>query len=335
MATKNAIGRDFARAKPAAKNTTAKPSIQKDVPIPISTQDRVTVLLEVFKDFGIGSKKSPEYTQEVLTATDLHWAVAIKNPLPHSALPNKEISTLKSAIKAAIKKHGSFDVLNGHNETPLHWALVNKLTDAAELLIENGANVNAMAAGGTPLHYMTASGNSNSTRLILHAGANSGLLNGKKKLAVSFIPVSMRKYFNDDVERAKVHIIKTGFEQGKLPSLNKAEMVDAIEAEMEYRKASLEYECNPNYYLQTNGVVTVRGVPTCSRCHETFSNDKSYARHMLSLEHILCGHETTYESIFEAWAYLTFKNEFLSVYRREKSVNAVLDQYPVNDGDDE
>jgi hypothetical protein len=335
MATKKAIEQKSARVKPAAKNATANPSMQKVAPTPVSTQDRVAALLEVFNDVAAETNKSPRYQEEVLTASGLHWAVAIRSKVPHMALPEQEISKLKSIVEATITKYGSVDVFNAHNETPLHWALVNKRTDAVELLVENGADVNAMATGGTPLHYLTASGNSYSTKLILRAGADAAIANRQKKLPIVFIPAVMKKYFKIDVHEAKVHIIATGFELGKLPSLSRDEMKRAINAAIEHRTAYRIYESTPNYYLQSNGVQTEFGVPTCSSCNERFSNDTSYARHVLSLEHILKYHGTTYEGMCEASAYLTFRGEFSNVASGEKSVSDFLDQYPVADENDE
>lgn len=51
---------------------------------------------------------------------------------------------------------------NLYGETPLHWTTVNGYDKIAELLIQNGANVNAMTVyGRTPMHWAAINGNFN------------------------------------------------------------------------------------------------------------------------------------------------------------------------------
>ena len=138
----------------------------------------------------------------------------------------------------------------------------------------------------------------------------------------------MKKFFDQDVEAAKVHILQMDFVRGKMPTLSKWDMISAIDAAVEYQTAIIQYENTPNYFLQQNGVQLVFGLPTCNRCNKTFEDKKSYAKHMLSLEHILKNNRTTHEAMREAKAYLDFKNLFGDVYGRRKMSSDVLEDYP-------
>ena len=314
---KGTTSKPSAPKQPKAAKTASRPSVP--------TPDRVETLLRVFKDATDSKAVSADYKAEQPTASDLHWWAAREFESRHQKLRPKELSGLTAAIKASIKKVGSVDPLNHLNETPLHWAVVNKMLEVVELLVANGANVNAMAAGGTPLHYATArGGDSTISEFLLKAGADSTVPNGQKKLPIVFVPPTLKKYFSQAIEDAKVHILRTAFAQGKTPTLNKEEMGNAIDAALEYRKASLEYENTPNYWLQTNGVMTVRGVPTCNDCKKSFTNDKDYAKHILSVEHIVHKHRTTLESMHEAKAFLEFKGIFHDVYLRNKTKEDAL-----------
>jgi len=56
--------------------------------------------------------------------------------------------------------------------TPLHWAAIGGNARTAEILLERGANLEAMAAGGlTPLRLAAESGNASVARLLLEKGA--------------------------------------------------------------------------------------------------------------------------------------------------------------------
>jgi len=65
---------------------------------------------------------------------------------------------------------------NGQTVQPLHSAVAAKCTDIAQLLIQSGANVNAVQAGGfTPLHGAAQNGDINMINLLLANGANTGI----------------------------------------------------------------------------------------------------------------------------------------------------------------
>ena len=314
--------------KPTARKVASKPSVPKPTKIPakvlIPTQDRVAQLRRAFQ----GNKSSVDYKNELPTATELHWLVAASRNWACSKLSDKEVSAFESAMKTAIKNCGDVDVVNDHNETPLHWASVINSTDAVKLLLTHGANVNAMADGGAPLHYATAAAYSEIAKTLLKAGADASLRNKQKKLPISFVSTTMKKFFDQDVEAAKVHILQMDFVRGKMPTLSKWDMISAIDAAVEYQTAIIQYENTPNYFLQQNGVQLVFGLPTCNRCNKTFEDKKSYAKHMLSLEHILKNNRTTHEAMREAKAYLDFKNVFSDVYGRRKMSSDVLEDYP-------
>jgi ankyrin repeat protein len=57
--------------------------------------------------------------------------------------------------------------------TPLHWASISGHKEAVELLIDNGADVNAMrGGGGTPLSYAASWGHEEIVELLIANGAD-------------------------------------------------------------------------------------------------------------------------------------------------------------------
>lgn len=67
------------------------------------------------------------------------------------------------------------DNVDGFGGAPLHIAVLVDQREIAELLLENGANINARADdefGGTPLHWAAAVGNEQMTIFLVEAGAD-------------------------------------------------------------------------------------------------------------------------------------------------------------------
>ena len=84
-----------------------------------------------------------------------------------------DLETLKKAIDKKVDVN-AMDQQFGI--TPLSWAALNGKTAAAELLIDNGANVNGKNRdGGTPLHGSIFLGHVETTKLLLENGADSSL----------------------------------------------------------------------------------------------------------------------------------------------------------------
>lgn len=79
------------------------------------------------------------------------------------------------ALKIAIDEKVDVNAMDPQlGITPLSWAALNGKTAAAELLIENGADVNGVNRdGGTPLHGSVFLGRVETTKLLLNMGADS------------------------------------------------------------------------------------------------------------------------------------------------------------------
>ncbi len=70
------------------------------------------------------------------------------------------------------------------NATPLHSAVAANRKELVKILLLHGANVNATQDGGfTPLHGAAANGNREIAELLIASGADVGRLTGEKKLA--------------------------------------------------------------------------------------------------------------------------------------------------------
>lgn len=65
-----------------------------------------------------------------------------------------------------------------HTETPLHWAASSDDVDVIDVLLDNGADIEApgaVIAGGTPLADATAFGQWNAARRLIERGARSNM----------------------------------------------------------------------------------------------------------------------------------------------------------------
>ena len=92
----------------------------------------------------------------------------------------------------AVKKHLDAGVdVNASNFagwTPLHRAAIKGHTQIIQLLIANGADVNAKhdAFGTTPLHYAAEEGHKKIAELLITKGANVNLLDRFKKTPLDY-----------------------------------------------------------------------------------------------------------------------------------------------------
>lgn len=82
-----------------------------------------------------------------------------------------------SAIKDALGDSADLNALDSQfGITPLGWAALNGQTEAAKLLIEKGADVNAQNRdGATPLHSAAFLGRTETVKLLLEKGADTTL----------------------------------------------------------------------------------------------------------------------------------------------------------------
>jgi ankyrin repeat protein len=86
-----------------------------------------------------------------------------------------------------VKKHIEIDPLSVHQrgwigDTPLHWPCHNGYVDIVNLLIDNGADIEADEInwiGGKPLHWASEH-SPETTKILLENGANVNALNEKK-----------------------------------------------------------------------------------------------------------------------------------------------------------
>lgn len=286
----------------------------------ITTPDRVAALKIFFQDYASGKGKGASYKDELESASELHLLVALE-------AAGKTQTAAK--WKSAIKKAGNVDVVNRYIETPLHWAAVSRADSMIEMLVQHGANVNAMSDYGTPLHYQsTMQWGTTNVQHLLYAGADPLLRNKQRKTPVNFVDRWAKKYFNQYAAEAKAHILSRKLESSASPSLPLDQMRNAIRGALKLYEANFEHEGTPRYYLQKNGVSTLAGSPYCRTCEKSFNKDTAYAKHMMSLEHILKEHGTTEEAMLEARAYLEVKDAFSSLYHGRISMDEALKDYP-------
>lgn len=291
-----------ARAQPATKKTNDATIV-----------DRVTELNNFFKDFAI-DKSSATYKSEVNSASELHLLILLE------ATGQKQTD---AQWKNAIKKNGTVEVTNKYNETALHWASVASDESISLKLLELGANVNAMSDFGSPLHYVIASRlPSIREASLLDAGANPSLRDNQKKTPLNYISRECKKYFQKQIEASKIIFMTRQFRAGRLPSLTVDQFKCGLEGAITLYDLSFGVEARD--YLASTGVSLLFGNPYCSTCKMTFYDDKKYARHMLSIAHILKDSNTTEEAMLEARAYLEAKGTFRSVFRGTITIEDAL-----------
>lgn len=94
------------------------------------------------------------------------------------AVKHGALSTVQAMLKAHPELVNAKDSRIG--ATPLHWAVIRNHSDIAELLIDKGADVNAVDKFGmTPLHKAASFNRKNMTKLLLSKGADSDIMGVK------------------------------------------------------------------------------------------------------------------------------------------------------------
>lgn len=310
-------------SKPAPARSAAKKTTDA------TTVDRVAELKKFFKDYAAGNEKSAIYKNEVDSASELHLLVAVEAARDElEDVDEEEAEQEYAELESVINKIGGVDVANKYGETPLHWAVVAKSSYLTEVFIKHGADVNARSDYGAPLHYQAAIGYGISIfDILLNAGADVKLRNKQKKLPINYLRAPFKGYFQEQVEAHRIRLLAREFKAGRRPSLSLDAMSDAIEGALSLHDAHFEHEGNPNYYLQKNGVYLRFGSPYCSTCKMSFGDEKKYARHMMSIDHILKYADTTEAAMLEARAYLEAKGMFHSLYRQHISKEEALKGY--------
>lgn len=96
--------------------------------------------------------------------------------------------------------------------TPLHVAVLAGQMEAAKLLLEQGANINAKADdehGGTPLHWAAATGRKDLATLLIDAGANVNAVDNN-----GYTPLDATNYKAEQVGARKHEIAEHLKEHG-------------------------------------------------------------------------------------------------------------------------
>ena len=90
----------------------------------------------------------------------------------HEAAEDGNIEAVKQHIAAGTDLNAKNEVARGVGETPLHKAAGEGRKKVAELLIANGADVDASSGGMTPLHKAATRGEKEIVELLITAGAD-------------------------------------------------------------------------------------------------------------------------------------------------------------------
>jgi uncharacterized protein len=105
-----------------------------------------------------------------MSRTLLHAATDWPGHFPNNA------AVVQSLIDAGADVNARFT--GPHTETPLHWAASSDDAEVIDVLLDNGAEIEApgaVIAGGTPLADATAFGQWNAARRLIERGARSNL----------------------------------------------------------------------------------------------------------------------------------------------------------------
>ena len=90
-----------------------------------------------------------------------------KTPL-HCAVENNSTE----AAKLLLERGAEIEARNTKNQTPLHFASLNNSTEAAKLLLERGAEIEARdVESRTPLHLAALNKSTEAAKLLLERGA--------------------------------------------------------------------------------------------------------------------------------------------------------------------
>ena len=133
--------------------------------------------------------KSVKWTLIAVVIVALVVAVAVVLINKGNAIPDIDIWTAAAQGNIdAVEQHiaagtdidavlvtGITEDTPGYGGTPLHIAVLSDQEEVVEILLENGANIEAKAAdsyGATALHWAAAAGNVDMVQLLVEAGAN-------------------------------------------------------------------------------------------------------------------------------------------------------------------
>jgi Ankyrin repeats (3 copies) len=96
---------------------------------------------------------------------------------------------------------GKGDLRDENGRGCLHYAVAYDQGAAAAALLDNGADVSAVDAGGnTPLHYAAGYGRGNAVKALVRVGADVNLKNGDGQTAAELIRGEPRNPLNTDAE---------------------------------------------------------------------------------------------------------------------------------------
>ena len=104
-------------------------------------------------------------------------AIAVETPDIWSAAAKGNLDAIRRQLDNGTDVNSTFVQAGvpGSGATPLHLAVITGQLDAAKLLLEKGADIEAKAADehkGTPLHWAAFVGRINAVKFLLEAGAN-------------------------------------------------------------------------------------------------------------------------------------------------------------------
>jgi hypothetical protein len=119
-----------------------------------------------------------------------------QNPQP--AGPSAIFSAVKADDVAKVKtlvdaEPGLVRTRDDAGRTPLHWAVRGASVSMLALLVDKGAEVNAVDRGGSaPLHSLASAGNAEGLRLLLDRGAEVNLASAQGETALHLAAVAGR-----------------------------------------------------------------------------------------------------------------------------------------------
>jgi ankyrin repeat protein len=87
-------------------------------------------------------------------------------------------------LTRTIRTTPDINVRDSYGRTALHYAALNGHSDAARILIHNGADVNPLALndGASPLHYACLNGHFHTASLLLSQGADVAVQTRRERL---------------------------------------------------------------------------------------------------------------------------------------------------------
>ena len=89
------------------------------------------------------------------------------------------------AVEVLIRDGADVNAVDECNETPIHCAAENGHVDVAKVLIQNGADVNAVDENNrTPLHFAAENGHVDVAKVLIQNGANVNAVNEYKRTAL-------------------------------------------------------------------------------------------------------------------------------------------------------